>query len=44
MSQEKLQTKVMQNLGGGEGGGVKEMYYGICASIELKVLYGSVIF
>ena len=29
MSQEKLQTIVMQNFGG-----VKEVYYGICASRE----------
>ena len=28
MSQENLQTMIMQNLGGG-GGGVKEVYYGI---------------
>ena len=35
MSQEKLQTKIMQIffLGGGRGV-VKEVYYGICASRE----------
>ena len=32
MSQEKLQTMNMQNLGGGVA--VKEVYYGICASRE----------
>ena len=30
MSQEKLQTMIMQNFGG-----VKEVYYGICANREL---------
>ena len=33
MSLEKLQTLIMQNWGGG-GGGVKEVYYRICASRE----------
>ena len=33
MSQEKLQTMIMQNFGG-----VKEVYYGICASRELIIL------
>ena len=35
MSQGKLQTMIIQNLlGWGGGGGVKEVYYGICASRE----------
>ena len=41
MSQEKLQTTIMLNFGGGgvgwTGEGVKELYYGICASKELVV-------
>ena len=41
MSQEKSKTMAMQIfffLGGGGGGvGVKEVYYGICASSELTV-------
>ena len=39
MSQEKLQTIIMQNFVcvGGGGGGVKEVYYGICASKEFNV-------
>ena len=38
MSQEKFQTMIMQFFFGGErvgGGGVKEVYHGICASREL---------
>ena len=34
MTQEKLQTMIVQNVGG--GGGVKEVYHGICASRELS--------
>ena len=34
MSQEKLQTMIMQNFGG-----LKEVYYGICASREFGNLY-----
>ena len=36
MSQEKLQT--MQNMGGGGGRGVKEVYYRICASGEYNLM------
>ena len=40
MSQEKLQTMIMQffflEVGGGGGRGFKNVYYGICASRELR--------
>ena len=36
MSQENLQTMIMQNfLGAGGGGGVKEVYYGIVQVMNL---------
>ena len=39
MSQEKLQTMIMQFFfGGGGGGGVKEVYYGTCASREFHFI------
>ena len=41
MSQEKSKTMPMQIFfGSGGGGGVKEVYYGICASSELVFLGG----
>ena len=35
-TQEKLETMVMQNLGGGRGGGNKK-HYDLCESSELKI-------
>ena len=36
-TQEKLETMVMQNLGGRRGGGVNKKHYGLCESSELKI-------
>ena len=38
MFEQKLQTMIMQKKIFFGGGGVKEMYYGICASRELQIL------
>ena len=38
-SQEKLKTMLMQNLGGGAGGGANKVPDGRCASGEFNILY-----